>query len=153
QLLNIVAFFHFEHIPVDAFIRAAKHGQLESKSNEHQPIFESLIQAFSNRLKPPRARPGFLKHTPRPELRYRINKILRRLNSLSIIFYDEGGTTFSLHPPVHAWTRDRLRQGERELWARVALNVLIDSIELPENSSGDENISYHRQILPHLNSC
>lgn len=156
DLLNVVAFFHFEHIPVETFIKAASFGQGldDRQSNERRSSVELLINHISRRIRPPRARPNFMRTGPRTELRYRMNKLLARLHSMSIVFYDEGGATFSLHPLVHAWTRDRLRAGEKDLWARVALNVITDSVMLPTGSDhGEQNLEFYRRLMPHLDSC
>ncbi len=152
ELLNIVAFYHFEHVRIDIFTRA-KTFRLQHLQAGHGTTFFAKVSEFvALRMSPPRALPAFLKqgHSCSP---WRIREALARLGSLSMIFYDGEGVSFSLHPLVHAWVRDRMSTSEKVLWACIALNILADSIRLPSANETDSPGKYLRDILPHLDVC
>lgn len=153
QLLSIVAFFHFEHIRVDIFVRALsnkiKATQIAAKSS----ILSRLSNGICARAQPPRLLPEFLRQEPSDLDQYRIRRALHELCSLSLISYDGKDDSFSLHPVVHSWARDRLKSGEQALWAHVALNVLAESILLPPDDSGEAHEEFRRDILVHLDLC
>ena len=153
QLLHIVAFFHFEHIRVDIFTRALSNRikALERPKNLSFPA--RIFQAIRNRLQPPLVLPEFLRQGQLKADHYRIRRALHELRSLSLISYDGKHDSFSLHPVVHAWARDRNSPGSQALWAQVALNTLAEAIQLPPNDSGEVHEEFRRDILPHLNHC
>ncbi|EXJ61252.1 uncharacterized protein A1O5_12044 [Cladophialophora psammophila CBS 110553] len=149
EILNVVAFYHFEHIRLDVFTKAKGFRQESSSPAGRKSLLTRLSEFVVLRMAPPRALPGFLKdrHLSGP---WRVREALALLSSLSMIFYDDEGDSFSLHPLVHAWIRDRMSTSEKALWASVALNILTDSIYLPSATGADDAGAYHRDILPHL---
>jgi tetratricopeptide (TPR) repeat protein len=153
QILSIVAFFHFEHIRVDIFTRALAN-RLNATDNELNMSFLTRIwYGIRARLQPRPALPEFLRQEA-PKLGvYRIRRALHELYSFSLISYDGRDDSFSLHPVVHAWARDRLETGGQGLWAHIALNVLAESILLPPQDAGVAHEEYRRDILPHLDLC
>lgn len=153
QLLCIVAFFHFENIRVDIFTRALHNRSQNSEEAESRKYFTRVAHALKKRLQPPPMLPDFLKETHLDLGLYRVRRALQELRSFSLISYNGSTDSFSLHPVVHAWARDRHCVGGQALWARVALNTLGESIQLPPNSDGEAHESFRRDILPHLDSC
>lgn len=153
QLVSTVAFYHFDHIRVDMFTRALDNHLRRT----HSPARSSPLTKLSNRLvnciQPPAALPDFIRQGPFKTDHYRIRRALNELRSFSLISYDGKDQTFSLHPVVHAWARDRLSAGDRALWAQIAINVLSESIQLPPEDQGDIHEEYRRDILVHLDSC
>ena len=152
EILNIAAFYHFEHIYIDTFIRAKKF-RLQPATVISRPSFlEQVSEVIVQRLSAPRAIPMFMK--PATPLRvYRIREALVMLSSLSMVFYDDKSDAFSLHPLVHDWLRDRMSKSDKALWACIALNILTDSLRLPSADATDDPGAYHRAILPHLDVC
>ena len=153
QLLNTVAFFHFEHIRVDIFTRALANKVRAGPDIAKRSVSARLLKWVSTRLEPPPILPDYLRQGPADPDRYRIRRALHELSSFSLISYDGKDDSFSLHPVVHAWARDRLEGGAQVLWAQVALNVLAESIRLPPDDAGEEHENYRRDILTHLNLC
>ena len=153
QILSIVAFFHFEHIRVDIFTKALAN-RLKATDNElNMSLPARLWYGIRLRLNPRLVLPEFLRQEP-PKLGvYRIRRALHELYSLSLISYDGKDDSFSLHPVVHAWARDRLEKGGQGLWAHIALNVLTESISLPPQDAGVAYEEYRRDILHHLDIC
>lgn len=78
---------------------------------------------------------------------------LHELYSLSLISYDGKDASFSLHPLIHAWARDRLEKSAKALWAQIALNTLTEAILLPPHDAGEANGKFRKDILPHLDAC
>lgn len=89
------------------------------------------------RLQPLPVLPQFLREDLETLHPYRVRRALHELCSLSLISYDGKDVSFSLHPLVHAWARDRLDQREKALWAQIALNTLTESILWPPDDSGE----------------
>jgi hypothetical protein len=69
--------------------------------------------------------------------KYRVREALVTLTSLSIVFYDSEGETFSLHPLVHEWVNYRISRREKSTWACIAFNIWTDSLRLPGGGTQD----------------
>jgi hypothetical protein len=151
QLLNIVAFFHFEHIRVDIFSRSLKNRSEVLGHSRNQSMSSKVLHAIRSRLQPPLVLPEFLRQEPLDD--YRVRQALHELRSFSLISYAGRDASFSLHPVVHAWARDRIGPGGRALWAHAALNTLAESILLPPGDVGEAHEEFRRDILPHLDAC
>jgi len=67
--------------------------------------------------------------------------------------HDRKDDSFSLHPVVHTWARDRLDSGQQALWSHIALNVLTESIKFPPSETGEIHEDYRRDLLPHMDLC
>jgi len=153
QLLSIVAFFHCEHIPVDVFVKAISNRAKTLESPRNVPFSTRCFRAVRGRLQPPPALPHFLRQDSAKPDPYRVREALSELQSFSLITYDGRDRSFSLHPLVHAWARDRLGPGGQALWAQIALNTLAESISLPPDDAGEAHEGFRRDILPHLDVC
>ncbi|KAH8802451.1 tetratricopeptide repeat domain protein [Xylogone sp. PMI_703] len=153
EILNIVAFYHFEHIRVDIFTRAVNNRLKAISTSSGRSLSSRLADAVKRRLEPPATLPNFLKQKPEMLHPYQVRRALHELHSLSLISYDGKDASFSLHPLIHAWARDRLDAGEQALWAQIALNTLTQSILLPPEDTGEENGKFRKHLLPHLDAC
>lgn len=113
ELLKIMAFFHFELIPLEAFTRAVANrvkALCAATSGSGQSRLANRIRA---RLEPPVLLPGFLKGDRGHLDKYRINWAIAELQSLSFIRSD--GEYVSLHPLIHSWACDRLTLRRRHI--------------------------------------
>lgn len=153
DLLNIVSFYHFERIPVEIFTRAVFNRQNAAQSVANSSFSSRLHKAIESRLEPPKLLPKFLKDEASQLDKYRVTWAVSELHSLSLISYDGRDYTFSLHPLVHAWIRDSLSSSQKKVWASIAFNTLMESIQLPSEGNSETDGDFHRDILPHLNSC
>ncbi|KAL8720026.1 MAG: hypothetical protein Q9225_003042 [Loekoesia sp. 1 TL-2023] len=153
HLLSMVAFFHFEHIRVDIFTRALTNIYQDRMNISKAPFSRRLFQSIWSRITPPPLLPGFLRHQSSAPDPYRIRRALHELHSFSLISYDGKDDSFSLHPVVHSWARDRLEKGEQAVWAQVALNVLAQSVQLPPGDAAESHENYRQKILVHLDHC
>ena len=153
QLLSTVAFFHFEHIRVDIFTRALENRSGLKKDATRPSHLMRLTGEIFARLQPPLVLPRFLRQSTWQIDPHRIRLALSELRSFSLVNYDGKDDSFSLHPVVHSWARDRLETGAKAVWAQVALNVLADSILLPPEDAGEVHEEFRRDILAHLDNC
>ena len=153
ELLNIVGFYHFEHIRVDIFTKAVGNRLKALASSVNNPISSRLLSALVTRLKPPPILPQLLRQDLETLHPYRVRRALHELYSLSLISYDGKDASFSIHPLVHAWARDRLDQKEKALWSQIALNTLTQSILLPPEDAGEIHGEFRKDLLPHLDAC
>ncbi|KAI1179614.1 hypothetical protein F4777DRAFT_438505 [Nemania sp. FL0916] len=153
DLLKIISFYHFEHIPVDIFTRAVFNRSNSTKPVINEPFQLRMLRAVTDRLEPPRMFPRFLKDQHDQLDKYRVTWAISELQSLSLISYDGRNRTFSMHPLVHAWARDSLSPSEKSVWASIAFTTLMESILLPPESSPEKDGEFYRDILPHLDSC
>lgn len=155
-LLNIVSFYHFEKIPVEIFTRGVFNRQKaaqSAKSAANSSFGARLQKAIESRLDPPKMLPRFLKDNSSQLDKYRVTRAISELQSLSLISFDGKDYTFSLHPLVHAWVRDSLSSPQKKVWASIAFNTLMESIQLPPEGDSEADGDFHRDIMPHLNSC
>ena len=153
QLLSTVAFFHFEHIRVDIFTRALENRSGLDKDSTRPSLLMRITGGIYARLQPPLVLPRFLRQSSWRLDPHRIRLALSELRSFSLINYDGKDDSFSLHPMVHSWARDRLETGAKAVWAQAAVNVLADSILLPPGDAGEANEEFRRDILAHLDHC
>ncbi|KAI0392751.1 hypothetical protein F5Y17DRAFT_342997 [Xylariaceae sp. FL0594] len=153
DLLNIIAFYHFEHIPVELFTRAVLNRIKATKPNHGKYFKTGILKAITDRLEPPRVFPRFLKDYHEHLDKYRVTWAISELQSLSLISYDGRNRTFSMHPLVHAWARDSLSASERKVWASIAFNTMMESILLPPEGNPEVDGEFYRDIIPHLDSC
>ena len=152
QLLSIVAFFHFEHIRVDIFTRALNNRLKILEGAPSRSFVGRMWSAFRDRMQPPFVLPDFLRQTAPRANTYRIKRALHDLHSFSLISFDGRDESFSLHPVVHSWARDRLAEGLQKLWAHIALSVLTEAIQLPPEDTDPADMDFRRDILPHLDA-
>ncbi len=132
DLMHIFAFMHFESIS------------------------ESIFQRSWNDLKGPNEKsveyPGILRERPvwNEDAQARLRRAIRVLCDYSIIEHDPDKQVCSLHPVVHAWTRDRLSKPEQKRWLSCTAAVLARCISPELEPSGR---AFRRLLIPHIDSC
>ncbi|KAH0843845.1 tetratricopeptide repeat domain protein [Fonsecaea pedrosoi] len=159
EILNVVGFYHFERIGVDMFTTAVKNRSQSFGRRPRPSLVANLLSPIHRRLQPPVLLPGFLKTRAAVLEAYRAEDAIAELASLSLIRWDGSARTFSLHPLVHAWAQDRLREC-RQIYAQMAFNLLAEAITLPSDDLGKDDLGvrqsreiFHRSLLPHLDAC
>ncbi|KAF2113014.1 hypothetical protein BDV96DRAFT_648635 [Lophiotrema nucula] len=153
EILNIVAFYHFDNIRKDIFTRAVANTVKVLRQPSAESFKDRVAARIGNALQPPSILPRLLKADHQQLHEFRITKALYELYKLSFITYSVKGDAISLHPLVHSWARDRLELGQRRLWAQIALNTLLISFSLPPEDVDDGEGSFKGDMLPHLDSC
>ncbi|KAA6408365.1 MAG: hypothetical protein FRX48_08107 [Lasallia pustulata] len=141
--LHIFSFFHYGNIMEETFKRAAE--LAEARHAEYQDAPMSRLPWTGRDL------PGDLleldddrKWDP---LLFRNS--IQILLSLSLIKRDTSGETYSIHPLVHSWSRDRMTDSAVMKWAASANAILAGSVD----SGGSESShTYRRKLVPHINA-
>ena len=77
---------------------------------------------------------------------------LDQLNQLSLIYYQEATESYSMHPLIHTWVRERpqMSTSEQALWCQAATTTLARCILLPPLDTIDSAESLRRHLLPHV---
>lgn len=177
QLLNTFAFFHRESISPAILTRAIYNAERESVTERHatndptdapgsgnhkfwpdqarQLKMAILGFLFQNRSPPPL--PRVVRDGRQPggadDAKDRIRFALKELIGMSLITYNNHNKTYSMHPIIHDWARERpqMTLADQALWADVAGSVLAASILLPSVPGlTSEDESYHVSLLPHV---
>lgn len=148
ELLKLVCFFHFEHVPLELFSRAVASRIRLIEASTPKSFSDKIRNHLMHRFEPPQLLPKFLRAENGQLDKYRMNWAVGELQSLSLIDFD--GRYISLHPLVHAWARDTLGAQERAVWAYIAQNTLLEAISLPPVGSSETDGEFHRDMLPHL---
>lgn len=151
DLLKVVSFFHFERIPLEIFSRAVANRSKTRTSSSSRTLVDRLKDGLLRRVQAPRPLPRFLRDDCGKLEKFRINRAVAELKSLSLVSSD--GRYLSLHPLVYDWARDRLSTMEIPVWASAALNTLLEAVSLPPDGSSEADGEFHRDILPHLAVC
>jgi len=132
DLMHIFAFMHFESISESVFQRSwIDLKGLNDKTASYPDIF--------------RNRPVW-----NEEAQARLRRAVRVLCDYSIIEHDPDKRVCSLHPVVHAWTRNRLSEPEQRRWLSCTAAVLAHCISPELEPSGR---AFRRLLIPHIDSC
>ncbi|KAA6408133.1 MAG: hypothetical protein FRX48_07874 [Lasallia pustulata] len=142
-LLHIFSFFHYGNIMEETFKRAAE--LAEARHAEYQDAPMSRLPWTGRDL------PGDLLELDNDRkwdpLLFRNS--IQILLSLSLIKRDTSGETYSIHPLVHSWSRDRMTDSAVMKWAASANAILAGSVD----SGGSESShTYRRKLVPHINA-
>lgn len=173
ELLKVFSFLHYENIRVKFMIAAAMNPrrELEVQKNqtpEEEPLspkpwsrqlkdflFGFLEIVFRDRGRP--VLPTVLRSTGLA-LEFnidRLNLALRILSQLSMVTYHEKTDSYSMHPLVHTWVRERPQNkiAEQAIWCEAAITTLAQCILIPPvgTSEGDEEMK--RDLLPHVDQA
>ena len=157
-LLELFSFFHNEKFPEEAFRRAAEAPvQLPVQAKfTILGYFHNIIRWFSHR------------HSTEPVLRdivpptllqlddsgrwdpFPFREGIQLLNSSSLIKTDASGCSYSIHPLVHSWSRDRMTEEDRMVRCCSACALLAHSINWEFRAA---DIAFRRDLIPHIKSC
>ena len=177
DLLKIFSFLHRQRIRVDIFLRAASNPRLEiqeqerrkqeEKETETQSKLKILrIQTFKNTVFEilafmlklgycpvlPRLLKDALESGAFDELRLR--EALKELFQMSLIFAnpDPKDDSYSMHPAVHLWVRERpeMTVADQAVWCQATATILTQSLLLPPLGDNAEDEIFRRDLLPHV---
>ncbi|KAI0538600.1 tetratricopeptide repeat domain-containing protein [Xylaria digitata] len=170
ELLHLFAFFYRENVSPAMLTRALRNAHLEAEQEKKdtakeerdltvremlQRKFTSLLMVIIGKATP----------TPLPTVvrdgrqlggfelaEDRIRCALSELETMSLIYFNEGSQTYSMHPVIHDWARKRPRMklGYQALWADMAGYVLSASILLPPLGTKQEDELYNSTLSPHI---
>ena len=178
QLLKLFSFLHHEHIPYSMLIAAIEHPRIQREADA-QAIENSSKQGTNWQISSLRIRlrsvldsflknqfenqnpiimPTFLRDaelaSPSEDSNVRLREALHLLTQLSLVTYYEGSDSYSMHPVVHTWVRERPRQRtlqDQAVWCEAALHTLSRSVLLPPlNETIRDHVELTRKLLPHI---
>ncbi|KAA6407667.1 MAG: hypothetical protein FRX48_08505 [Lasallia pustulata] len=142
-LLQIFSFFHYGNIMEETFKRAAELAKAQRAKYRGAPM--SRLPWTGRDL------PGDLLELDNerkwdPML---FRNSIQILLSLSLMKRDTSGETYSIHPLMHSWSRDRMTNSAVMKWAASANAILAGSVD----SGGTESShTYRRKLVPHINA-
>ncbi|KAF1944968.1 tetratricopeptide repeat domain-containing protein [Clathrospora elynae] len=170
QLLDTFAFLHNQDIRFDILRKAVTNSQLEHTQQEEDKKSAEKLKAaspppdWSKRLKQVAfAILAFIYENRSPSViragraerkldSDRLRKALRQLTQFSLIIHSEKSDSYSIHPLVHKWARERpgLSVAEQSVWCEAAAVLLSHCILIPPlgNTTYDEDV--RKYILPHV---
>lgn len=172
DLLKMFSFFHHGNIRVEILLQAANNPEAERKQQAEQAEDERLIRAKS-RPKTWTESLGTMGHTCyyylvqlgfRPVLpqvlrlpdsehfdTYRLRAALRELSQMSLITHNPASDSYSMHPLIHTWVRERPESiAEQAVWCQAAATTLAQSILLPPLANTEADEDFRRDLLPHV---
>ena len=161
EILQIFAFLHFQQVPANVLQKAWENSSHLRASTASRSLLSRFIQAFRFTLQSPGPRcPHILSQGGSSWDSIRFHQALSILMQFSLIVkdteMDEGQTStsplfsrdsYSMHPLVHYWARDRLSRGDQSLWFEISTMVVADSISTKTDAAEH---AYRRSLIPHI---
>lgn len=82
----------------------------------------------------------------------RINRALSELDRRSILNYHEHSDSYSMHPLVHQWARERpaMLNSDQAIWCEAATNILAQCVLLPPLNANESYANMPGLLLPHV---
>lgn len=164
QILHVLAFIHFEQVPASMFERAWAVSQRPEEHVLPRTLVAKILEIFSsfaicahiytmlfpvrNRNMEPRLPNILLQQGPTWNL-FRFRQALAMLSRFSLVIQHQENDTWSMHPMVHFWARERLNNRDQKVWAEVAATTLALSITPALEQSGQ---AYRRSLVAHIDS-
>lgn len=164
QILQVLAFIHFEQVPASMFERAWAVSQRPEERVLPQTLAAKILELFlsfaifaliytmmfptRNWSTEPRLPNILLQHGSTWNF-YRLRQALAMLSRFSLIIQHQENETWSMHPMVHFWARERLDTRDKKLWAEIAATTLALSITPGFEPSVQ---AYRRSLVSHIDS-
>ncbi len=177
ELLKVFSFLHRQRIRTDIFLRAASNPTLEMQGQEWREDEEKRICkgqkltvpwtqtfrsygigifAFVVKLGYRPVLPRMLSDARESKLfdELRLREALKELSQMSLVFAnpDPKDDSYSMHPAVHLWVRERpeMKLADQAVWCQVAATILTQAILLPPLGDKEEDEIFRRDLLPHV---
>ena len=182
QILKLFSFLHYENIHFDILIAAVKYPRIQREADSQgtkltnsadssSHAFKQYLNAWRTQLRimvdslllrqfenqNPVVLPTFLRDaelsSPPDDFNVRLREALHLLTRLSLITHYEASDSYSMHPLVHTWVRQRpqMKVRDQAVWCEAALHTLSRCILLPPlNESVDPRGDLARKLLPHI---
>ena len=177
DLLKIFSFLHRQRIQVAFFLRAASNPRLEmldrkrreqeetetSSQTRPKPTWKQtmrnlgigmmtfLLNLGSRPVLPRMLRDALVTGTF-DEMRFR--DALKELYQMSLIYAnpDPKDESYSMHPAVHLWVRERpeMTIADQAVWCQATATILTQAILLPPLGDREEDEILRRDLLPHI---
>ena len=162
EILHVMAFLHFDQIPGALFEKAwegfVSHRKLVTLSGVADRITQipgDLVTLSSGyggwfTMLAEGRLPRIFSQTENSWDKLRFRKAIHLLRSYSLILQNVDLGSYSMHPMVQFWARERLQGKAQKIWGNIASRVLAESIT---TISEDSELVYRRCLVPHIDSC
>jgi tetratricopeptide (TPR) repeat protein len=178
ELLKIFAFFNRDNIRLEVLVAAAKNPGLKAAAEEKEKqekkksrivekpkswtqLFRELLFGLRTEILKDRSQPilpRILRDVLRGSLtvkmfKFRLRNAFHVLRQWSLVTYHEENRSYTMHPLVHVWVRERpqMTLGEQSIWSQAAMNTLGQSILLPLSSEATKDeMELQRSLLLHV---
>lgn len=172
DLLRLFSFLHHENIGVEILLQAANNPKAEQKQQAKQAederalhgkprpktwsqslgamgltLYSFLVQLGFQPVLPQVLRPADSKHF----VKHRLRAALLVLSQMSLITHNSANDSYSIHPLVHIWMRERPESiAEQAVWCQAAATTLAQSILLPPLANTEADEDFRRSLMPHV---
>jgi tetratricopeptide (TPR) repeat protein len=169
QLLKMFSFFHFKNIRFDILRKAILNCAIEKAQQDKvrqeeskmpltwQQIYKTMRLSALNFImqnRSPPALPSFIRNGRESGFfdEVRVRYALKELTQMSLITHHESNDSYSMHPLVHKWARERpdMSTPEQAVWSQAAATTLAHSILLPPLGNAEADEFFRRDILAHV---
>ena len=171
ELLNLFSFLHRENISVDLLVQGATNPKKERQEAAKQ---QSQDLSWTKKPWPEKlqwlrlaALAIFFPEQTRPVLPdclqinheypngldiWRLREALAELSQRSLIMFHADKDSYSLHPIVHIWVRERptMKTTDQAIWCQAAATILAQAILLPPLAGKNSDENFRRDLLPHV---
>lgn len=167
QLLKMFSFFYFKNIRFDIMRRAVLNCEIEKADQEkaerekgpltwyqtYDDIRLYLLRFIAQDQGSP-ALPPFIQQGR--DLGFfdevRVRYALKELVQSSLVTYDEINDSYSMHPLVHRWVRERpeMSATDQALWSEIVATTIGHSLLIPPLGDTEADELYRSDILPHI---
>lgn len=167
DLLKLFSFLSSESLRIEVLITAVRHPQRQKKYDEDQAakiatnadvsstswssmLKECLIWLQRQIDKSGPVLPAVLREDYFDEAR--LSCAIDQLESLSLVNHQREDNSYTMHPLIHTWVRERpeMSNAEQALWCQAASSTLAQSILLPPLDIIDSAEVLRRHLLPHV---
>lgn len=137
ELLSLLSFFHHSSISADFFRRAAIAGAMivVSLNNERLPSVRSDLPS------------QFLGAVDGSWDSRLFRQAMQGLQEQSLVQMDSVQNTWSIHPLIHFWSRERLTVEQQSRFSSETRYILVQAIA---NTSGKSDPGFNHQVIPHM---
>lgn len=171
QLIKMFSFFSWEDLRIDVLTMSVEHPRRQTKHDEEEatkatakPVVKaaSWMMTFKEwaiwivtkvqKDVTGSVLPAVLRDDKNDFDEDRLMDALDQLNQLSLIYYQDATESYSMHPLIHTWVRERpqMSTSEQALWCQAATTALARCILLPPLDAIDSSESLRRHLLPHI---
>lgn len=159
-LLDIISWLHNENIMEDIFRRAAE-APIKANIEAKATIKERILKVARKLAIKQRKQPLHIRHQTMPSDLLKLDALgqwdphvfragIQVLNSFSLVKRNTSAGSYSVHPLVHLWSRDRLPDEHRQFRCCSASELLAHSITWDFLTT---DYAFRRDLTPHIESC
>lgn len=167
DLLRLFSFLSSESLRIEVLITAVRHPQRQQKYDEDQAAkmasatdvasssWTSTLKKCLTWLQRQIDKSGPVLPAVLREDAFddeRLSCALDQLESLSLVNHQREDNSYSMHPLIHTWVRERpeMSNAEQALWCQAASSTLAQSILLPPLDIIESAEALRRHLLPHV---